>query len=153
MPVSKECLNLLDQLIKDYSNSDASSDPSYNTLSPKLTEWRNLIRQDPRAHKDERIISWLSTSALMAINNPRFVRACRQFIISYQEQTKTLDTLMTDTVTINPDLSSWGGHDPAPVPAKDPTMSGRFFMELQAAFAERKRRLGIDEEHLNEFTS
>ncbi|WP_454781909.1 hypothetical protein [Legionella sp. WA2022007384] len=139
MPVSKECIILLQNLVDGY-RLEGKEDRDYSFVYSLLKEFSFLVVQHQKNHKDERIIGFLSASALILEENPCFAKVCRTFLISYQQKTHTLDSMLDTKLNIKSELdASWGkkqeseaNHSIGPSP---------FFLELQEAIAKRAQRL------------
>jgi hypothetical protein len=105
-----------------------------------LKELLFLVGQHRKDHKDERIIGFLSASALILEENPCFAQECKLFLIAYQKMTHALDSMLDVELKIQPELDdSWGKQlesqsnmslGPSP-----------FFLELQEAIAKRAQRM------------
>lgn len=143
MPVSKECIILLQNLVDGY-RYEGKEDKDYAFIYSLLKELSLIIVQHQKTHKDERIIGFLSTSALILEENLCFANVCRAFLISYQQKTHDLDSMLDIKLNIQSELdSSWGkkhvseaNQSPEPSP---------FFLELQGAIAKRAQRLAEKE--------
>ncbi|HHF7373052.1 hypothetical protein [Legionella bozemanae] len=139
MPVSKECIKLLQNLVDKYGE-EGESDVDYASIHPVLKEFLFLVIQNQKNHKDERIIGFLSTSALLLEENPCFVEACRTFAVSYQQKTHALDSMLDDELNIQSELDeSWG--KPLESEVSQPLEPSRFFVQLQEAIAKRAQRI------------
>lgn len=139
MPVSNECIKLLQNLVDKYGQV-GGSDVDYSSIHPLLKEFLFLVIHNQKNHKDERIIGFLSTSALILEENSCFVEACRTFIISYQQKTHALDSMLDDELNIQSELDeSWGKQLEHEV--GQPQEPSRFFVQLQEAIAKRAQRV------------
>ncbi|PWY55116.1 hypothetical protein DGG96_13110 [Legionella qingyii] len=143
MPVSKECIILLQNLVDGY-RLEGKEDRDYSLIYSLLKEFSFLVVQHQKNHKDERIIGFLSASAMILEENLCFAKVCRTFLISYQQKTHALDSMLDIQLNIQSELdASWGkkhetelSHSPGPSP---------FFLELQEAIAKRAQRLADNE--------
>ncbi|QMT60988.1 MULTISPECIES: hypothetical protein [unclassified Legionella] len=139
MPVSKECIILLQNLVDGY-RLEGKEDRDYSFIYALLKEFSFLVVQHQKNHKDERIIGFLSTSALILQENLCFAKVCKTLLISYQQKTHALDSMLDLQLNIKSELdASWGkkhesetNHFLGPSP---------FFLELQEAIAKRAQRL------------
>lgn len=108
MPVSKECIQLLQKLVDHYEQY-GKKDKDYLLIYPLLKEFLFLVLQHRKEHKDERLIGFLSSSALILQENPSFAQECRSFLIAYQETTQALDSMLDPELNIQKELDvSWG---------------------------------------------
>ncbi|KTD40424.1 hypothetical protein [Legionella parisiensis] len=139
MPVSKECIKLLQNLVVNYGE-EGGSDVDYASIYPLLKEFLVLVIHNQKNHKDERIIGFLSTSALLLEENPCFVEACRLFAISYQQKTHALDSMLDEEFNIQSELDeSWGKQLESEV--SQSLEPSRFFVQLQEAITKRAQRI------------
>ncbi|MCE0724518.1 MULTISPECIES: hypothetical protein [Legionella] len=148
MPVSKECIKLLQNLVDKYGQK-GESDVDYSSIYLLLKEFLFLVIQNQKNHKDERIIGFLSNSALILEENSCFVDACRTFVISYQQKTHALDSMLDDELNIQSELDeSWGKQLESEV--SQPLQPSRFFVQLQEAIAKRAQRAAQNEKEIGE---
>ncbi|STY29978.1 Uncharacterised protein [Legionella wadsworthii] len=139
MPVSKECMKLLQNMV-DHYGLEGKADKDYGALHHLLKDFLLLVIQHQQNHKDERVIAFLSNSALILEENSCFVAACRKMILDYHQKTHALDSMLDMDLNIHSELDeSWGKfHESNPIPSLEPS---RFFQELQIAVAKRAQRM------------
>lgn len=143
MPVSKECIQLLQKLVDHYEQY-GKKDKDYLLIYPLLKEFLFLVLQHRKEHKDERLIGFLSSSALILQENPSFAQECRSFLIAFQETTHALDSMLDAELNIQSELdASWGKQ----LESEANTSLGPslFFLELQEAVAKRAQRMAEKE--------
>ena len=143
MSVSKECIKLLQNLVDQYGQ-DGKNDKDYPLIYSLLKDLLFLVLQHKKDHKDERIIGFLSTSALILDENSCFAQQCKLFLIAYQQLTHALDSMLDVELKIRPELDeSWGKQ----LESEPNTSLGAspFFLELQEAIAHRARRMAEKE--------
>lgn len=143
MPVSKECIKLLQNLVDKYGQ-EGENDQDYSLIYPLLKEFLFLVVKHQKNHKDERIIGFLSTSALLLEENPCFAASCRAFLIAYQQKTHALDSMLDVALTIQSELDeSWGKQ--SELESSQFLEPSRFFIQLQEAVAKRAQRVAENE--------
>lgn len=141
MPISNECLKLYRAFIENYQETGEKQDPNYSQIYAHLLDLLNTISANPQAFKDDRIISYLASSALILQDNSIFHYCCRNFLITYAQKTLALDAIVDETLNIKSELdSSWSIQSIDSIGSKQPTSSSPFFMELQKAIGERNQR-------------
>lgn len=146
MPVSEECIKLLQNLVDNYEES-GKEDKEYSLIYPLLKELMFLVVKHKNEHKDERIIGFLSSSALMLGENQFFAQECRLFLTGYQEKTHSLDSMLDRQLNIQPELDvTWGKQFESE--KNSSSCYSPFFLELQAAIAKRAQRITANEKEL-----
>lgn len=143
MPVSSECLVLFKKMIKQYQQIAEQSAPkldkNYQQIYSRLNGILMAVTINPEAYNDSNIISCLSYSALLLQDASQFHHCCRDFLLSYQQETNSFDLLVDNELNIKNELESWPQTIEENTP---PSISySPFFKELQEAIAARKQRL------------
>lgn len=146
MPMSNECLKLLQECVNIY-NEQGTADKDYQAISPLLNKLLITVNQYKKEHKDDRVVSFLSNSALVLSGNPFFAQSCRNFLISYQKVTNSLDSMLDETLEIQAELHESWGNKLEMTPSTTQSQSS-FFMELQQKLAKRNERLSAQGPHL-----
>lgn len=140
MALSNECIKLLQNLVDQYSQS-GQDDDDYGSILPLLKEFQVTVIENKKMHKDERVIAFLSNTAVIAKDSPTFNELHRSFLLSYQQQTQALDSMFAPELRIKSELDeSWG----AGLSKKATSQSlghSLFFTELQLAVAHRAERM------------
>lgn len=138
MPISNDCLSLLNHLIENYAK-EGERDKDFAKIHPLLLELHDEIVLNLSAYKDDRVISFFSSSALVLSHNRQFHRCCKNFLLSYQQQTHALDSLLDETLEIKSNLD-WNEDSAASL---RPAPSTRFFKELMEAVEARQERVEL----------
>ncbi|MDR3501466.1 MAG: hypothetical protein P4L79_02690 [Legionella sp.] len=141
MPISNECIELLKQFSDNY-REHGRPDADYQAIYPLLNDVLLKVLQYQAEHKDDRVLAFLSISALLLEeDNPLFSEQCKQFIRKYSLQTHAVDSMLDHEQIIKSELDeSWGGTSLEKSSLHAQRYSP-FFIELQNAIALRAQRM------------
>lgn len=138
MTISKECTNLLENLTEEYAQK-GQRDRDYKLILSLLKEFQLTLIGNRKQYNDDRVIAYLSNTAVIAEKNPMFRELQRLFLVSYLQQTRALDSMFEPDLKIKSELDeSWGAKLTKQV---QPEAHSLFFIELQQALAKRAARI------------
>lgn len=142
MPITNECIKLLQNMVDEYALK-GTNEPHFKAIFSLLKELQLALMQNKKNYNEDRVIAYLSNTSVIANQSPIFNSVLRSFLINYQQQTQALDSMYDDGLQLKSQLDeSWGGASANKTQAEHPSL---FFMELRQAIQLRKDRLAKNE--------
>ena len=140
MTISNECLSLFRTLTIQYGHQGKELDLDFDKINARISELYLILKETPKAFKDDRVLSFLSSSALiLQEKNPYFSICSKAFLVAYQKKTHVLDSMIDSDLNIISNLSSWQqGEDNSESSCS--SSYSPFFIELQMAVNARERK-------------